>query len=139
MRILVISIALSLSLSLSCSDKNTSGNNMNAAILGQWYNTSFVVNGELTPYPHSENCERDYIIFNVDETLEEGEYDTDCSVTISEGLYNIDRNRIQITIDTDQGPRTISGILSVTSHILSITINEVVEEENVVMIINYNR
>jgi|GEM_PF-4559973 len=132
-------MVLYLSLSLSCADKDTSGRNMNTAILGQWYNMSLVVNGELTPYPHSENCERDYIIFNVDETLEEAEYDTDCLLRISEGLYNIDRNLIQITVDTDQGPMTISGTLSVTSNMMSITIKEVIEEDNVVMVLNYSR
>ncbi len=87
---------------VSCNNDDDSNNN---SIVGEWewvQTTVLVMNNgfEFIDYPHTEGCEKDYVIFGADQTTTAIYYDNtqemDCSEYIVNDTYSINGNKITL-------------------------------------------
>lgn len=121
-RIKLFALLLSLGLvSASCNNDDNEGETL-APLAGKW-NVSQVgslVNGQevLVDAPQNESdCDEDYLDLNVDNTLEEGDYDSTlapCAIYTKDGIYSRSHNNLTTVID---------GVTT-TKDIMNLSLNE---------------
>jgi len=106
-RSIVFALALSIGLfATSCNNEDNEGETL-APLVGKW-NLSQVgttLNGQeqLMNAPQNQNgCENDYIYLKIDNTITDGDYDSNvspCKLDITEGIYSRSHNNLTTVID----------------------------------------
>ena len=114
-------LALCLGLFAASCDEDNGGETL-APLAGKWNITKVgtVVNGEeqLVDAPQNEpGCQKDYLELKLDNTVIEGDYDSDispCALDTDEGIYSRSHNNLT----------TVIGEITETKDILNLTVNE---------------
>jgi hypothetical protein len=117
---IIVALALSIGLfTTSCSSDDENKGDTLAPITGKWIivKTGTNINGVETltdPPQNVEGCDKDYLNFNVDNTINSGDYDSTispCALTIISGTYSRPDSKLTTVIN---GVTTTYDIVNLT-------------------------
>ena len=118
-RIKLFALLLSLGLlSTSCNNDDNEGETL-APLAGKWNvsKVGTIVNSQevLVDAPQNESgCSKDYLDLNIDNTLEEGDYDSTlapCAIYTKAGIYSRSHNNLTTVVD---GVTTVKDIMNLS-------------------------
>jgi len=118
-RIKLFALLLSLGLlSTSCNNDDNEGETL-APLAGKWNvsKVETIVNSQevLVDAPQNESgCSKDYLDLNIDNTLEEGDYDSTlapCAIYTKAGIYSRSHNNLTTVVD---GVTTVKDIMNLS-------------------------
>lgn len=135
---LFLSITIALTSLSACSSDSSSDNGGDnpSLIVGSWENhkVSMYKDGNLIyeePYENECETQKDYTVFNSTGIIKSYDYNYECILSISNGVYVINGNTITVTSEDNEGADGTYRIVTLNNTTFVVEIpNDEIEDEN---------